>query len=54
MTLDEEVEEYQKRTGIKLDAHSRSTLRKMFERENKFWDAEPFREDNHNTPVEGM
>ena len=54
MTVEEEIEEYQKRTGFKLDAHSRATLRRMIERENRFWDAEPFREDSNNTPVEGI
>lgn len=42
-TLDDEVQEYQDRTGIKLDAHSRSTLKAMIARENKHWDEEEVR-----------
>jgi len=51
-SIEREVEE--KAKVMHLDAHNKSVLRQMIRRENAFWDAEPFREDNHNTPVEGI
>lgn len=39
-TTDDEVKEYQERNGMKLDAHSRATLKAMLERENRFWENE--------------
>lgn len=35
-----EIEEYEQRTGIKLDSHQREVLRSMTARENKWWDEE--------------
>ena len=50
MTVDEEIEAYNLRVyGGNMPAHNKSVLRSMIEKENKFWDAEPFKEDNHNT-----
>lgn len=40
MTVEEEISEYERRTGQTLSAHNRSVLRAMIERENKWWDTE--------------
>jgi hypothetical protein len=40
MTVEDEIEEYEKRTGQTLPAHNRATLRGVIERENKWWDEE--------------
>lgn len=34
MTIDEQIVEYEKRTGIVLSAHNRATFRNMIERED--------------------
>jgi hypothetical protein len=56
MTLEQEIAEYEKRTGIKLDAHNKSTFRSMRERENKWDDGEEARvlNDSNRYPVEGI
>ena len=51
--IEKEIEQYEKRTGIKLPAHNRGTLRSMIESENKYWEREAVREDSNNSPVEG-
>lgn len=40
MTPAEEIAAYEERTGIKLNAHNRATMRAMIERENRWWDGE--------------
>lgn len=40
MTVEEELDAYEKRTGVPLPAHNRATLRNKIERENKWWDEE--------------
>lgn len=40
MTIEEEIDAYEKRIGIKLPAHNRATLRSVIEKENKWWDEE--------------
>lgn len=40
MTVEEEIAAYKEKTGIKLNAHNRGTLRSMIEMENKWWDGE--------------
>jgi len=55
MKIEEEIEEYNRRVyGGEMPAHNKSVLRSVIEKENKFWDEEPFREDSNNTPVEGI
>jgi len=55
MTVEEEIEAYnQKVYRGEMPAHNKSVLRSIIEKENKFWDAEPFREDSNNFPAEGM
>lgn len=43
-----EVEKYEKRTGIKLDSHQREVLRSMTAREDKWWEGEEARNLNDN------
>lgn len=40
MTVEEEIEAYEKKNGFKLPAHNKSILRAMIEKENKWWDEE--------------
>lgn len=40
MTTEEEIAEYEKRTGITLPAHNKATLRSIIEKKNKWWDGE--------------
>lgn len=47
-TVEDEVREYEERTGIHLDAHSKGTLRDMIKRDNRFWEREAVREDSHS------
>ena len=55
MTIEEEIEAYnQKVYKGEMPAHNKSVLRSIIEKENKFFDKEPFREDSHTEPVEGM
>ena len=55
MTIEEEIKEYNHKVyGGEMPAHNKAVLRSLIEKENKFWDDEPFREDNNNTPAEGI
>jgi hypothetical protein len=48
MTVDEEVEAYNQRVYKgEMPAHNKAVLRDMIERENRFWEAEAVRQDNH-------
>ncbi len=46
-TVEDEVREYEERTGITLDAHNKATLREVIKRENRYWEKEAIREDSH-------
>lgn len=43
----EDIKVYQERTGIKLDAHNKQTLRLMLMKENDYYFKESVRQDNN-------
>lgn len=49
--IEKEIAEKEK--TMKLDAHNKSVLRAMLGKEHDELEREIFREDSHNTPVEG-
>ena len=40
MSVELEIEAYEKKNGFVLSAHNKSVLRAMIEKENKWWDEE--------------